>query len=92
METNNKKKGDAEMTTKVQKWGNSLAIRIPKQVASEFDLDKGSDLEIEILDNAIKLTPTKRKPTLEEMMSKITPENQHEPIDWGGKPEGKELW
>lgn len=87
----NNKKGDSKMTTRVQKWGNSLAIRIPKQVAKEFDLHKGSDLEIEMMDNAIKLVPKKRKPTLEELMSKITPENQHQPVDWG-RPEGKELW
>ena len=88
---NNNKKGDLKMTTKVQKWGNSLAIRIPKQVAKEFDLNKGSDIEIEIEDNAIKLIPKQSRPTLKEMMSKITPENQHEPIEWG-RPEGKEIW
>ena len=91
MKMNNNKKGDSSMTTKVQKWGNSLAIRIPKQVAKEFDLNKGSDIEIEIVDNAIKLTPKQSRLTLKEMMSEITPENQHEPIEWG-RPEGKEIW
>lgn len=89
--SDNSRNGEGKMTTKVQKWGNSLAIRIPKEVAEQLSLEQGSDVEIQKTEDGIKLTPKKRKPTLEEMMAQITPENQHEEIDWG-KPEGREVW
>jgi len=40
--------------------------------------------------NSFQITPKKRKSTLEELMAKITPENQHDEIDWGS-PQGKEI-
>lgn len=63
------------MTTKIQKLGNSFAIRIPNEFIEELNL---------------KIIPKKQKPTLEELMAKITPENQHDEIDWG-TPQGKEV-
>lgn len=85
------KEGVFKMTTKVQKWGNSLAVRIPKEVAEQLTIEQGSDIEMKVTDNEIKLIPKKRKPTLEELMAQITPENQHDEVDWG-KPEGNEVW
>lgn len=79
------------MTTKVQKWGNSLAVRIPKEMAEHLTIEQGSDVELQKTDDGIKVVPKKQKPTLEEMMAQITPENQHDEIDWG-KPVGKEVW
>ncbi|MFD1363141.1 AbrB/MazE/SpoVT family DNA-binding domain-containing protein [Lentibacillus salinarum] len=78
------------MTTKVQRWGNSLAVRIPKEIAEQYTLEQGSDIDIQRTDDGIKLIPKKRKPTLDDLLSQITPENQHEEIDFG-KPQGDEL-
>lgn len=79
------------MTATVGKWGNSLAVRIPKRVAKQLNLVIGSELEFSVIDNNMVLTPIKGKLTLVELMDQITSENQHEEVDWG-RPEGKEIW
>lgn len=79
------------MTTTVQKWGNSLGVRIPQKIAKNFDIVNGSELEVEVSEDGIILKPVTKDPTLEELMAGITKENQHEEIDWG-KPEGNEIW
>ncbi|WP_229776829.1 AbrB/MazE/SpoVT family DNA-binding domain-containing protein [Alicyclobacillus cellulosilyticus] len=71
------------MVTTVQKWGNSLAVRIPSAVAEKLAIRQGSEIEFIIEDNAIILKPKKKKPTLEELLAKITPENRHAEIDFG---------
>ena len=78
------------MTTTVQKWGNSLAIRIPAGVAEQIDIQQGSEMEMTVGLQGITLIPKKRKPTLEELLSKCTPENRHAEIDFGVI--GKELF
>lgn len=85
------KKGVMNVTTKIQKWGNSFAIRIPKEFIEELNLKQGSEIELRKIDDILQIIPKKRKPTLEELMAKITPENQHDEIDWG-TPQGKEVW
>jgi antitoxin MazE len=82
-------KGEIHMTTTVQKWGNSLAIRIPRDIADKVSIEQGSILEWTVGENEITLIPQKRKPTLEELLSKITPENRHGESDFGVK--GDEL-
>lgn len=77
------------MTTKVQKWGNSLAVRIPVYVADKLGLKQGSHVDMEVNNNEMKIKPTKRIPTLEELVAQITPENRHDEIDFG--VEGDEL-
>lgn len=76
--------------TTVQKWGNSLAIRIPSIIAEKVAISQGSELDLNLNKNlTIELVPKKKKPTLEELVSKITPENRHAEIDFG--IEGNEL-
>ena len=90
MKNENENKGVLKMPATVQKWGNSLGIRIPKKVAEEFGIVNGSQMEIIVKEGQIILEPAKIELTLEELMAQITPENHHEEIDFG-KPEGNEL-
>jgi antitoxin MazE len=85
----NQGKGVVSVTTKVQKWGNSLGIRIPSVIADQVELEQGSEVEMVVENRAIKLIPKKKKPTLAELLAKITPENRHAEIDFG--IEGNEL-
>lgn len=71
------------MTTLVRKWGNSLAIRIPSHIAEMCSIEQGSELELRVENQEIKLVPKKKKPTLEELLARITPENRHNEIDFG---------
>lgn len=78
------------MATTVQKWGNSLAVRIPSTVAERIAIHQGSELELNVVnDREITLVPKRKTPTLEELLAKITPENRHVEIDFG--VEGNEL-
>ncbi len=83
--------GQRVKIVKVQKWGNSLGIRIPGPFAEQLRLSDGSEVELLLHNNEIILRPKRPKPTLEELLAGITPENQHKEIDFG-KPEGDELW
>lgn len=71
------------MQTRVQKWGNSLAIRIPKAFATETQLTEGVTVEMSIEEGHLVIAPSVFTPTLEELLAQITPENVHTEVDWG---------
>lgn len=75
---------DGAKKTQIAKWGNSLAVRIPKTIAIAARLKTGDDLEV-VVDGPGKVLIRKpwTKPTLEQLVSDITPENQHNESDWG---------
>ncbi|MDD5190422.1 MAG: AbrB/MazE/SpoVT family DNA-binding domain-containing protein [Dehalococcoidales bacterium] len=79
------------MKTRVQKWGNSLALRIPKTFADEAGLQRETSVELSVLEGKLLVTPlAKPRPTLRQLLVKITPENQHQEIETG-HPAGKEI-
>jgi antitoxin MazE len=65
------------------KWGNSLAIRIPKPVADSANLREGDTLEIEAAEGSIRLHRVGRIPTLSQLVSQITQENRYPEISAG---------
>lgn len=80
------------MTTTVQKWGNSLALRIPSSLAKDVHLHQGSEVEVAIVEGAMVIKPIgRRKYSLRRLLKGITKENIHEEQDWGG-PIGREVW
>jgi antitoxin MazE len=78
-------------TRKIVKWGNSMAVRLPKVVLRDAGLQEGDVLVFGAKNGAIVAKPIKKKPTLKDLLSKISSENVHEEVDWG-KPRGKEAW
>ena len=80
------------MNTRIQKWGNSLALRIPKPFAEEVGLMPDSAVEINLKDGTLVVTPKpKKRITLDELLASITEDNIHEEYDWG-EAVGKEVW
>jgi antitoxin MazE len=80
------------MNTKIQQWGNSLALRIPKAFAVEAKLHKGAVVDVSEEGGKIILTPVKKKNiTLKSLLSGVTKENIHGEISTGKKV-GKEIW
>ncbi len=77
------------MKIQINQWGNSLALRIPKSIASEMKIEQGSEVEMSIKNNALIIS--KPRYTLEELVSRITPENIHPETDTG-EPVGNEIW
>ena len=80
------------MIAKVQKWGNSLALRIPKAFAVEAQLENGSLVEISIDKGKIMITPVSAPHwTLDELLAGITKDNLHTEVDTGFAV-GIEIW
>lgn len=82
--------GVIQVKTTIQKWGNSLAVRIPIGIAETISIKQGSEMELSVENQVLLLKPTKKKPMLEDLLSKISPENRHSEIDFG-EVEGNEL-
>lgn len=78
------------MKTRINRWGNSLALRIPKTYADELGIEDNTEVEISVVDGRL-VVHTERHYTLEELLGQITPENLHPETDWGD-PVGKEAW
>jgi antitoxin MazE len=80
------------MKTRVQKWGNSLALRIPKAFAVEAGLHANGAVEISLVDGALVVQPVTPQPsTLDELLRGITDNNI--PGEWDTGPAvGKEVW
>ncbi len=79
---------------KAKKWGNSLAVRLPKEVVSVFNIGDGTKIVIHSnrKKGTISLIPSKKNDiTLEKLLAGITKENIHPETDWG-KPMGGEVW
>jgi len=80
------------MLTKVQKWGNSLALRIPKAFALDAQLENDSFVEINIIEGQIVITPVVAPSwTLEELLAGINKNNLHNEVDTGFAM-GNEVW
>lgn len=80
------------MKTRVQKWGNSLALRIPKSFADEVGIQKETPVDVSLSDGKLIVSPVaKPKSTLKQLLAKITKENLHEEFDTGPAV-GKEIW
>ena len=80
------------MLTKVQKWGNSMALRIPKAFADELQMTVETAVEMSIEDGKLVIMPAGRPAyALEDLLAGITADNVHEEVDWGAAV-GKETW
>jgi antitoxin MazE len=78
------------MTVAIKKWGNSLALRIPKDIAQTLHIENESILELSIKDGALVIEPQKST-LLESLVSRIDADNIHTEIDMG-KVVGNEEW
>jgi antitoxin MazE len=78
--------------TQLARWGNSLAVRLPRRIVESARLREGDPLKLSVgKDGAVVMRPTRRVYRLQELLSGITPKNRHDETDWGG-PVGKEIW
>ena len=77
------------MKAQIQKWGNSLAVRIPKPLAEEIGLAENTAVELSVSNGKVMIVPVRRY-TLEAMVAGITDENRHPETDFGD-PVGNEI-
>ena len=78
------------MTVPMKKWGNSLALRIPKDIATTLSIEYDTKMELSIVDGALVLRPLKSS-RLEHLVSQINSSNLHNEIETG-ESVGYEEW
>jgi antitoxin MazE len=78
------------MSTTIQKWGNSLGVRLPSHLARRAKLREGTPVEVTAEADRIIIQPV-AVPSLDELVSRMDPDSRPELADWGA-PVGKEVW
>ena len=82
------------MVTKVQKWGNSQGLRVPKEILDEAQIGLGDPVNVSVRSGRIIVEPVVKvrgRYDLKKLVSKIPPNYRPEEFDWG-TPVGKEVW
>ena len=80
------------MRMQVQKWGNSLALRIPKPFAEDADVREGTVVDLAVSEGKLVVSPARRKKArLKELLAKVSKPNLHREVDTG-RPVGRESW
>lgn len=80
------------MKTVVQKWGNSLALRIPRTVAAEIAIAAGHPVDVQVKNGRIVVAPvTQKRYDLAALVSGITARNRHAEVG-SGRQRGRESW
>ena len=80
------------MLTKVQKWGNSLGLRIPKSFAQEASVEEGSAVDLSVSDGQLVIRPVRQERyELQKLLAAVTEENLHSEVSTG-EPQGREAW
>ena len=78
------------MTGTIQKWGNSLALRIPMAVAKQIQVQEGDAVLLKVGNSTLTVKAAPKRLSLDDLLSKVTPENLHPATDWGADL-GKEV-
>jgi len=78
------------MRTQIQRWGNSLAVRIPKVFANQLGVGENTPVELDVVDGVLTVR-VNTELTLEQLLAGITDENLHREIDTG-LAVGAEVW
>jgi antitoxin MazE len=78
------------MTAAIQKWGNSLALRIPSAVARQIRVENGDAVELSVESGALTIRAARPRYQLADLVKGIHPGNSHEEVDWG-KSVGREV-
>lgn len=80
------------MQTKIQKWGNSLGLRIPRSFAAEAQVSEGATVDLSVENGRLLVRPLRRrKYVLGDLLKKVTPRNMHREVSTG-EAVGREAW
>lgn len=80
------------MRARVQRWGNSLAVRIPKRLADEAGIGAGTAVDVSLDGGAIVARPVApMRVTLDELLERLDPATRPPATAWGA-PVGREAW
>jgi antitoxin MazE len=78
--------------TRIQKWGNSLGLRVPRSLAQEAGVGPGSEVDLSVKDGDLVVRPARRRTyQLKDLLRRVTAKNLHDEVDTG-EPVGREVW
>lgn len=78
------------MEVVIARWGNSLGLRIPKDIAARAGLREGARVDIESEGGRVVITPSRRRYVLADLLRGVTPQAMREAFDWG-PDKGREI-
>ena len=80
------------MQTRIQKWGNSLGLRIPRSLALEARVEEGATVDLSVENGRLLVRPVRvRTYSLRRLLRKVTRRNLHREVPTG-EPVGREAW
>jgi antitoxin MazE len=71
------------MKARIARWGNSLGVRIPRDIAGRVGLTEGTQVEIEAKGDRVVISPTRPRYRLEDLLVGMTPKEMRKAFDWG---------
>ena len=71
------------MTATIQKWGNSLALRIPLAIAKQIHVQEGDAVTLKVSAAGLTMKPAPKGLNLDDLLAQMTPENLHPATEWG---------
>ena len=71
------------MRATIQKWGNSLALRIPLAVAKQIHVKEGDSVTLQVGASGLTVKAAPKKISLDDLLRQVTPENLHPATEWG---------
>jgi antitoxin MazE len=78
------------MNSRILKWGNSLAVRIPKVIADEMNMTENTSIQLTMKEGMLQIAPLDPVWHLDDLLAGVTKDNLHAGWEIGG-PEGKEI-
>jgi antitoxin MazE len=79
------------MEATIQKWGNSLALRIPQAVAQQIRVAEGDAVQLRVDADGLNIRPARPRYRLGDLVRGVTPQNRQAETDWG-QAQGREVW
>ena len=80
------------MQTRIQKWGNSLGLRIPRSFAAEAQVAEGTTVVLSVVNGQLLVRPLRvRKYSLKALLRNVNRRNAHREVSTG-KAAGREAW
>ena len=80
------------MSTVIAKWGNSLALRLQRNIVEDANLREGMLVDVKVSGNQVVVSPARPKYTLDELLAQMKPEKKRRRETVWGKAEGGEAW
>lgn len=76
---------------RISRWGNSLALRLPRNLAADAHLREGTTVDLKLEGGALVVRPSRPKYRLQDLLNRFEPQHKHEEVDWG-EQRGEEAW